>query len=179
MEEIWKDIRGYEGYYQVSNTGKIKSLDRLVKWKNNKNRIARGKILSPRKQINYNYIHIAFVLQKDGIPKETNLARTVAKAFIPNPENKPCVNHIDNNPQNNHVSNLEWVTYKENTQHMIKSGRNNILRTFSLTEKQVKEIFEIKLKNPKFSNQKIGDMFNVSRETARGVLKHKIYTQFI
>lgn len=96
MREIWKDIKGYEGLYKVSNTGKVFSC------KSNK-------ILSTNGQ---GYLQVQ--LRKDNASKAKRIHRLVAEAFIPNPENKPQINHIDHNPQNNNVENLEWVTSYEN-----------------------------------------------------------------
>lgn len=70
-------------------------------------------------------------LHLNGEPARFLVHRLVAKAFILNPENKPCVNHIDNNPSNNHVSNLEWCTYSENMQHSIKQGRQEKVTTLA------------------------------------------------
>lgn len=104
-KEIWKDVVGYEGYYQVSTLGNVKN--------------AKGLILKPSKQHGYPSIS----LTKLGILKRVKIHRLVAVAFIPNSENKPCVNHIDSVRHNNNVKNLEWVTYQENTQHAFKAGR--------------------------------------------------------
>ena len=102
----WKDVKGYEGIYLVSNTGEIRSL------KYNKN-------LKPF-LTHWGYLRI--VLNKDKKTKTTFVHRVVASAFIPNPDNKPQVNHIDGNKQNNRVENLEWVSDKENKIHGFKNG---------------------------------------------------------
>ena len=117
--EIWKDIPGYEGYYQVSNYGSFRSLNRIIKYKNNGLRIYPGKILltEPTKD---NYRRI--VLMKEGVKIRYMCHRLVALAFIPNPENKPNINHIDGNKSNNIVSNLEWCTPSENSLHAFKTG---------------------------------------------------------
>ena len=112
MEEIWKDIQGYEGLYQVSNYGRIRSFKRM---KNNKE--ARQFKLTPNST---GYISVG--LRKNGKKILYQVHRLVAESFIPNPENKPQVNHIDGNKTNNHISNLEWVTASENTQHAYKMG---------------------------------------------------------
>ena len=98
--EIWKDIEGYEGLYAVSNTGKVYSYKSKKILRSNATELRCG------------YINV--LLTKDGKRKQKYIHRLVAQAFIPNPENKPEVNHIDHNPQNNHVDNLEWVTKNEN-----------------------------------------------------------------
>ena len=111
MEEQWKDIQGYEGLYQVSNLGKVKSLNYL--------HTGKEQILKPGKNNGY----LAVVLCKNGKVKTFKIHRLVATTFISNPLNKPCVNHIDCNPQNNNVDNLEWVTQRENIQYAYKLGR--------------------------------------------------------
>lgn len=112
MEEIWKDIPDYEGLYQISNFGNVKSLS------NNKGHY-RELIRKPRiNKQGYYYLCI----WKNGQAKTVKNHRLVAQMFIPNPENKICVNHKDGNKLNNHVDNLEWVTYSENTIHAINIG---------------------------------------------------------
>ncbi len=108
MKEEWKPIKGYEGLYEVSNTGKIKSFY-----------FGKTRILSPRKNP-LGYLHL--VLYKDKVKKDLRVHRLVASAFIPNPNNKPEVNHIDGDKENNNVDNLEWATRKENINHSIKTG---------------------------------------------------------
>ena len=107
--EIWKDIDGYEGLYQVSNKGHVKSL----KW--GKERILRPVI------DRYGYYYI--MLYNDSVRKHFKLHRLVAQAFIPNPENKPQVNHKDENKLNNCVNNLEWSTAKENSNYGTRNER--------------------------------------------------------
>lgn len=109
--EIWKDIKGYEGYYKVSNFGNVK---RLVGIKVRKERILKPKI----SQTGY-YCIVLCVNSKKRMYKNHRL---VAQAFILNPENKPCVNHRDGKKLNNHVGNLEWATYKEDRIHAVEMG---------------------------------------------------------
>lgn len=108
--EIWKDIPGYEGYYQVSNLGRVKSLSRIVANPLgayiSKERILK---LTHRKD---GYINTS--LLKDKVAKKMFVHRLVAMAFIPNPNNYPDINHKDENPSNNCVENLEWCTEKYN-----------------------------------------------------------------
>lgn len=110
MEEVWKDIKEYEGLYQVSTFGRVRSLDRL----DDANRRLTGKILKGGKCTN-GYLKVS--LSKDSIVSQQIIHRLVAQAFIPNPENKSDVNHIDENKTNNRVDNLEWSTRKENINH--------------------------------------------------------------
>ena len=109
MEEIWKDINGYEGIYIISNYCNIK--------RNNSKRILCGS------KTDKGYYRAK--LYKNNCHKNEYLHRLVAKAFIKNELNKPDVNHIDNNPSNNHISNLEWCTHKENMAHSARQGRAN------------------------------------------------------
>ena len=114
--ETWKDIKGYEGMYQVSSMGKVKSLDRL----DNKGRKTHGKVLAI-KHDGGGYCQVA--LSKDGSQKYCKIHRLVALHFIPNTENKPQINHKDENKDNNAVDNLEWVTSKENANYGTRKTR--------------------------------------------------------
>lgn len=111
MEEIWKDIAGYEGLYQVSNLGRVKSLDRTVQYFRNgklETKIFKSKIM---KQNYTSAGYLMIYLRKDGKDKYNAVHRLVAQAFIPNPNNLPCVNHKDEVKDNNSVNNLEWCTH--------------------------------------------------------------------
>lgn len=110
MEEVWKDVIGYEGAYKISNKGKVYSIPRNG---------TLGGIMKPTKQKNgYYFIH----LKNKDKKINTGVHRLVAQAFIPNPDNKPTVNHIDGDKQNNCVENLEWATYKEQLDHSLQLG---------------------------------------------------------
>lgn len=112
--EIWKDIKNYEGYFQVSNLGNFRSLTRIIKYRGDKNRIYPGKNLLVE-QMEDGYCRI--VLMKFGIRKRYMCHRLVAEAFINNPENKQFVNHINGIKNDNRVDNLEWCTQSENELH--------------------------------------------------------------
>ena len=114
-KEVWKDIEGYKGLYQVSNLGRVKYLPKY--------NIKKEGIMSYTLRSGYRNL----ILRKNGKRKSKQIHRLVAQAFIPNPKNKPFVNHKDFNRQNNTVDNLEWVTQKENVQWSIcnmKKRRN-------------------------------------------------------
>lgn len=123
MQEIWKDVKDYEGYYQVSNLGRVRSLDRYIKQKNRYkkqiNRFIKGKLLTSSKDCN-GYIHI--ILYKNKKYKIFRVHQLVAQTFIINPKNLPEVNHIDGNKENNCVDNLEWITRTENRLHAYRIG---------------------------------------------------------
>ena len=122
--EIWKDINGFEGIYQISNLGRLKSLARTADFVNGaiiqrKERILVAGVIGRER----NYLGVA--LSKNKKQKTYPVHRLVANAFIPNPENKPQVNHIDSNPSNNHVDNLEWVTERENQSHRYSKEKTS------------------------------------------------------
>ena len=121
MKEIWKDIKGYEGFYQVSNLGRVKSLKRVAR---NNHRV--------RERILKTYIdkdgYIKCCLCKEGKRKPLMVHRLVAKAFIPNVNNYPVVNHKDEVKDNNKVENLEWCTHKYN----VNYGTSNKRKSYKL-----------------------------------------------
>lgn len=120
--EIWKDINEYEGLYQISNTGRVKSLERMAKirW-DGKYRTIPEKIKTPNCRSGY----LRVGLSKDGKNKIYSVHRLVAEAFIPNPHNKPYINHKNGVKIDNRVSNLEWCTHSENKKHSFATGLEN------------------------------------------------------
>ena len=130
MIEEWKDIIGYEGLYQISNKGRVKSLGNKFKRKE--------KILS----LNQNpegYVNVG--LHKNGINKKYSVHRLVANAFINNPYNKKQVNHINGIKNDNSINNLEWCTNKENMEHCVKKGlRNRYAKKIQAIKKELQMI---------------------------------------
>ena len=118
--EIWKDIEGYEGLYQVSNLGRVKSLDRTITRSDGVKIKIKGKIRTfSKSHKGYLYLSLTDVNKKR---KTFKVHRLVAMAFVQNPDNKPQVNHIDGNKLNNKAENLEWVTNSENQLHALENG---------------------------------------------------------
>ena len=161
MLEIWRDIKNYEGIYEVSNLGRIKSISRNGTIKENR-------ILKPNKVMGYSQVG----LQKYGTRKHKKIHRLVAEAFIPNPENKKEVNHKDGNKANNCVDNLEWVTTSENQLHSYYELKNNIKSVIqlSLNNEIIKEWESIaKVEQElKISNADICKCCKGKRKTAGG-----------
>lgn len=120
--EMWKDIKGYEGLYQVSNKGRVKSLTRRVRNKNGTS-LMRGKIRTPNCRRD-GYLQVG-LSAKNKVIKHL-IHRLVAEAFIPNPDNLPQVNHIDEDKTNNNVDNLEWCTHKYNSTYGTTNERQQI-----------------------------------------------------
>jgi len=147
--ERWKPVtvKGYEDYYMVSSLGRVKSLDRLVNYKDGSPRHWKETILKPRINTR-DYKQVS--LSKEGIIKHRVIHRLVALAFIPNPENKPEVNHLGEEyltKLNNRVENLAWATSKENSQHASRTGKFGDRKgenhnQSKLTEQQVLQIRE-------------------------------------
>lgn len=118
--EIWKDVKGYEGLYKISNYGRVKSIKRKVKNKNGF-RIVDEKILKP---IINNKGYYIYGLSKQGKINILLLHRLIGEHFIENKNNYPCINHIDGNKLNNKISNLEWCTYEHNIKEAFRLNLN-------------------------------------------------------
>lgn len=169
-EEVWKDIPGYEGLYQVSTTGRIKALERMRKNK----RFRKEYILKNHDYENgYKKITLCDNSMKT---KRFFVHRLVAMTFIENPNHLPIVNHKDENPSNNNVDNLEWCTYQYNVTYgnrMSKvSGENN--KQHKLTKRQVEEIRN-KYIFGKYGNGQVtlAKQYGVSRVTIQRIIKGK------
>ena len=119
-EELWKVIPEFN-LYEISNYGRIRCKERIVKGKRKGGFILKEHLLNPINN-GRNYLHVT--LNQNNKKKKFYIHRLVATAFIPNIDNKPFINHIDNNPLNNHADNLEWCTPQENVDWMIAQGRN-------------------------------------------------------
>lgn len=114
MQEIWKDVKGYEGLYQISNFGNVMSLN----YRNTSN----PQKLTPKKNKD-GYLWVE--LRKNAMPKPFLIHRLVAMAFIPNPNNYPVINHKDENKSNNNFFNLEWCTHSYNVLYSLKKHSRN------------------------------------------------------
>jgi len=115
MEEIWKDIKGYEGFYQVSNQGRVKSMERDILYKDGSVKHRKERIMKPRNLRGY----CAVDLHKDGNYKVVLIHRLVGEAFIPKVDGKDELDHINTIRSDNRVENLRWTTKKENQNNII------------------------------------------------------------
>lgn len=173
MAEVWRQIEGYEGIYEVSNTGKVKSLNRTAEDKIGRTYLVKGRILKGGISRNHRWVYLC----ENGEQKGAYVARLVAKAFIPNLKNKPEVNHKNGKESlNNHVANLEWATSSENQKHAYRTGlKKPTYYRGNLTEKDVKKIRNIKYKDSNITLRELSDVFNTTLATISRVLNNKIW----
>lgn len=159
MQEIWKDVFGYEGLYQVSNLGRVKSLERKV-WNGYSYRTQKSKIISY--SIN-SHGYVIVNLYKNNDRKHYQIHRLVAIAFIENPEYKPEVNHKDGIKINCYESNLEWCTHSENNIHSYRElGRKHAMKDkFGALHHNSKKIVQFDMNGSKLNTY----------ESARDILR--------
>lgn len=162
--ERWKDVEGYEGYYAISSLGRVRSYSRLV-WceRDQINKRRRERILR-QKVTRCGYLNISLFLNK--IHKECPAHVLVAKAFIPNPKNKPQVNHKFGDKKDNRASSLEWMTAKENSNHAISIGIDSVVGEHNgrvkLTEEAVLEIRRLYPKGKRGIRHILAEKYNIT-----------------
>jgi len=170
--EEWKDVLGYEGHYRISSHGRLQSF----KMKGRSSFV----IITP--SFNKRTGYMMFRLHKNNSAESVRANRLVALTFIPNPENKPCVNHINGIKTDNRVVNLEWCTHKENTKHAIESGlldfskrtlcRGEATHCSKLKEKDVTDILSI---GSSLMLKDIAKRYGVTATTISSILKGRIW----
>lgn len=155
QEEIWKPVVGFEGLYEVSNLGRVRSLNRIVVDKNMRAVFHKGKVLSLRNNGGY---YAVILTPKEGRRVNRTVHRLVGFAFIPNPENKPEIDHIDGNPRNNKVDNLHWVTHKENSCMPIRRANMSKAKMGAGSGFYGKRNLEVKNSKPVLQIDKAGNI---------------------
>lgn len=165
MKEVWRDVTDFEGHYQVSNLGRVRSLDRTIVDSKGVTRNRKGRIiklnLKPSGYVNVN-------LQKGSNRKYFRVHRLVAQEFIDNPNSYPEVNHINGIKDDNRAENLEWCTSSQNQKHAIELGLNVVAKGSKcsyaiLDEEKVRKIILSKGK----SDRELGEIYGVSAGTIR------------
>jgi hypothetical protein len=174
--EIWKDIKGYEGLYQVSNYGIVKRLESIVKYSNGYNCKHKERFLKfdrSKKNKRGNY-YLRVTLSKKNKQKRFSVHQLVAIHFIQNEENKTCVNHKDGNPENNTIKNLEWCTHSENERHSYDI-LNKVNPNRKLSKEDVKYIISNYVKGQNGNIKELSLKFNVDVRTIYNVINKKYY----
>lgn len=176
--EVWRPVKGYEGYYEVSNLGRVRSLDRYVQYRFGL-RLIKGRILKQR--LWGNYKTVTFTV--DRVEDRRYIHRIVAESFIPNPQNLPFVNHKDEDKLNNASYNLEWCTHSYNMNYGTRTERYISTRSIPIEQLTLKGKHVAYYKNARevdrlsggrFKNTHIYDAINGGLETAYGYLWRRV-----
>ena len=179
MEEEWRDVIGYEGWYQVSSLGNVRSVDRDILYSNGRIHHTKG-------------VNLVQVLDKSGYPvvglsknQKINMCkvhRLVCLAFTPNPEDKQQVNHIDGVKTNNVVTNLEWNTSSENQQHCVDNGLRVIGKGELSSAPKLKEVEVVEIKkllNRGVKQRDIAKMYDVHFATISAIYRGKSWSHVV
>lgn len=176
MKEEWKPVVGYENQYEISNLGKVRSVTRAINNKHGRKSVVKG-INKKTSFTRLGYENVS--LCKGGIEKKFYIHRLVAQSFIPNPDGKETVNHMDGIKSNNCVSNLEWLTQKENVRHSFDSGKRDITSgtrcwNATLTDHEVLLMRKLsKINGGSYETVEIAKLFGVHRKTVYNIVNNK------
>lgn len=170
--EIWKDIQGFEGLYQVSNHGRVKSLKRVLIRSNGRNQIINERFLSPRPS-KKGYLRVALMFYQKRI--DSKIHRLVAIHFLDNPSHYKEVNHKNGIKSDNRVQNLEWCSRSQNVQHAFDNGLKPAMKgelngQSILTKEQV---FSIRQESKTFTRKELMAKYNVSKSAIAFILQGK------
>lgn len=178
--EEWLPVLEFEGYYEVSSMGRIRSVDRMVSHLGSKPVLKRGMLMINRWYGKNKYLKQT--LCKCGIRKHCIVHILVAQVFIPNPENKREVNHKDGIKGNNKITNLEWATEKENIQHAVATGLHNLHGERSPNHKikdlqaiEIRKLWEDSVQTEKSFCRDKGRIYNVSEDAIRKIVLRKTF----
>lgn len=171
-QEVWRPVKGYEDRYEVSSMGRVRSLP-------NRERSTRNRIVVLRPYVGddgYPFVTI----WRNGKKRKCTIHRLVAGAFIPNPEDKPQVNHIDGNKDNNRVSNLEWVTAAENVQHAFRVGLQEGTRQVGMRNGRAKlcddDVLRIRQQRGRCRPDDLAKEYGVSVSLIRQIWRRVVWT---
>jgi len=176
-DEVWKSVVGFEGIYEVSNLSRVRSVDRFVEYrsdaKKSGGKFIRGVLMSPRKNRSG---HWNVSLARNNKYVKRCIHRIMAEAHIPNPNDLPCALHIDDDKNNNHISNIYWGTHAQNGKDMIENGtvsRGSKHKPSKLTEEQVLDIRKCLEKGD--SGEVIAERYNVEKSTISCIKNRKTW----
>ena len=165
-KELWKPIEGYEGFYEISNKGRVKSLSRIFTRKDGRRYTVKEKIINPTADKD-GYLRIE--LNKIGTPKKHFIHRLVGIAFIDNPKGKPQINHVDFDTKNNNVENLEWVSIQENIDHNVKNHRLKNQNGINNPNIKINEETVLLIRKLRKQNKTIEEIADISKTTPSNV----------
>lgn len=176
-KENWLPVKGYEDFYEVSDLGNIRTIERYITLPTH-SYLKKSKFLTQYED-GRGYLHVKLYNGK-GKPKSVTSHRIVASTFIPNLQDKPQINHIDGNKLNNKLENLEWCTHEENMFHVRTmnqrrssiEGENNI--SSKLTKNQVLEIRE-KYSKGGITMTKLGELYNTKYTNISSIINRKTW----
>lgn len=171
--EVWKVINGFEEYF-ISNLGRVRCEDK-VKYmpRHGTPYVIKGSI---RKTYFHKYGYSIITLMENGVGKKRTIHSLVAEHFIPNPENLPCVMHLDDNPHNNKVDNLAWGTVQDNMDLKVKANRQNKGEGVSCSKLTEQEVIQIrKLSSEGVKNKDLAVLFNISRPVISEIISRKLW----
>jgi hypothetical protein len=174
LEEIWKDIEGYDGYYQISRLGRIKRVDAMINGKGGVRRIRKGRILVQSIKSNGYYMVQLSVYSKE---KLHTVHRLLALAFIPNPEKHPLVNHINGDRTDNRLENLEWCTHSHNITEGFKYRSKHSINNHPIHKLTTKDILAIRAKYiPRiYTMPMLSKEYGVMETTIDNIIKRKTW----
>lgn len=168
--EVWKPVKDYEGHYEVSSFGRVKSLARMRKSAHGSMAPLRERILKLKtSKSGYKVVHI----RRDDIQSHPSIHRLVAEAFIRNSDNKPTVNHIDTDKKNNNVFNLEWSTHSEQMQHAVKHELLEVRGGPKFSKKSKQEVFDYHVET-QCSIAALSKKFGISERTAGRIVNEGV-----
>jgi len=174
QDEIWKDISSYEGMYQISNIGNVKSLSRMMRtYGKTKYHLSKEKNLS-LVTAGAGYKHIG--LCKGGKCSIFTVHRLVAQAFVPNPNNLPCVNHIDGVKLNNNYMNLEWCTKAQNNQHALDIGLRTPFSGEGSCAAKLTDSLVLEIRASKLHRQHLAEIYKVSYSTIYAIQTRRTWS---
>jgi hypothetical protein len=168
--ELWKNIEGTNGTHSVSNLGKVRSNDYYAKVKNGQS-LVKSKIRKPQKNgVGYHFLIV------NRFYGQITIHRLVALHFIPNPDNKLFVNHINGIKTDNRVENLEWVTRQENEDHAYRTGlKNSTGSNNTMSKLNESDVLKIRNMYPEKNAYELAKVFGVHRSTIERIVQNKIW----